>query len=73
MLHIMVVAIIMSTNWDTCCTSQLEIIGWIPIGVLCIFLRKYSFDVLWVCGGLQNWYQFIKRIRVYTGFLVLRL
>ena len=41
--------------------SQLETIGQMPIGFLCIFLRKYNFDVLWFCGGLQNWYQFIKR------------
>ena len=41
--------------------SQLEIIGRISIGFLYILLRKYSFDVLWFCGGLQKWYQFIKR------------
>ena len=53
----------LSTNWDifSVILSQLETIGRMPVGFLCIFLRKYNFDVLWFCGGLQNWYQFIKR------------
>ena len=53
----------LSTNWDifSVILSQLETIGQMPIGFLCIFLRKYNFDVLWFCGGLQNWYQFINR------------
>ena len=53
----------LSTNWDirSVMLSQLETIGRIPIGFLCIFLRKYSLDVLWFVGGLQDWYQFFRR------------
>ena len=51
------------TNWDifSFMLSQLDTIGRIPIGVLCIFLRKYSLGILWFCGGLQYWYQFFSR------------
>ena len=53
----------LSINWDIrlVMLSQLETIGQIPIGFLCIFLRKYSLDVLWFVGGLQNWYQLFRR------------
>lgn len=33
---------------------QLDTMGLIPIGVLCIFFRKYNLDVRVVLGGLQN-------------------
>ena len=41
----------LSTNWDifSVMLSQLETMGQIPIGFLCIFFRKYSFEVLF--GG----------------------
>ena len=45
--------------------SQLETIGRIPIGFLCILLRKYSSDVLWFCGGLQKFIN-LKGIRVFV-------
>ena len=34
--------------------SQLETMGWIPIGFLWIFFRKYSFEVMLLMGGLQH-------------------
>ena len=41
--------------------SQLETMGLFPIGVLCIFFRKYNLDVLWFVGGLQYSYQCFRR------------
>ena len=39
----------LSTNCDifSVMFSQLETMGLFPIGVLCIFFRKYNLDVLW--------------------------
>ena len=64
MLYIIYGCSHLSTNWDICSVtlSRLETIGRIPIGFLCIFLRKYSLDVLWFAGGLKNWYQFLGEI-----------
>ena len=47
----------LSTNWDifSVMLSQLETMGQIPIGFLCILFRKYNFDVLCFIGGLKNY------------------
>ena len=66
----------LSTNWDifSIILSQLETIGRMPIGFLCIFLRKYNFDVLWFCGGLQKiGTNLLKGIHFCTRFQVLQL
>ena len=46
----------MSTNSEmfSVMLLQLDTIGRIPIGFLWIFLRKYSLEVLWFLGGMQN-------------------
>ena len=53
----------LSTNCDifSVMLSQLETMGLFPIGVLCIFFRKYNLDVLWFVGGLQYSYQCFRR------------
>ena len=46
----------MSTDFEICSVIllQLDTIGLIPIGFLCIFFRKYSLDVRGFSGGLQK-------------------
>ena len=46
----------MSANFEICSVIllQLDTIGLMPIGFLCIFFKKYSLDVRGFAGGLQK-------------------
>ena len=54
----------MSTNWEMFSVTllTLDTIGLIPMGFLCIFHRKYSWEVLCFLGGIQNSVMFLSSI-----------
>ena len=59
----------MSTNWEifSVILLTLETIGLIPIGFLCIFFRKYNWDVLCFLGG-RGLFACVMEVALHNSF-----